>query len=136
MAQQVPPSAKDAPTWAPLRFEASLPPLVRAWRHPLVADVRFAASWPMASTRTLLTTRTHAFGLERVELTQLHVSRHSQMKECLHQRKGAWRAGNCSVARVLSALCFAVDIDAAAGIVTPHGLGTGITTLAPALALP
>ena len=52
MAPQVPPSAKDAPKWVPLRFEASVPPLLRAWRHPLVADVRFTASWPMARTRT------------------------------------------------------------------------------------
>ena len=122
-AEGVPPSAKDAPTWAPLRFEASLPPLTRAWRHPLTADLRFAASWPIAHTRTPLTTRAHAFSLNHVELTQLHVSRASNLKECVHQRKGAWRAGNCSVARVLGALCFAVDVDAAAGAVTPRGLG-------------
>ena len=85
-AESVPPSAEDAPTWSPLRFEASLPPLLRAWRHPLTADLRFAASWPPAGARV---PSTHAFGLERVELTQLHVSRATNWKECVHQRRGA-----------------------------------------------
>lgn len=102
----------DVPKWTPLRFQASLP--IRTWGDPLVGSLRFSASGPRGNS---------SFALDHIEFTQMIRSRSPNWKQCVHQRHGAWQSGNCSVARVLTEICFAVDLDVAGGV-SPHGVGT------------
>lgn len=102
----------DVPQWTPLRFHASLP--LRTWAYPLVGRLQFSASGPRGNS---------SFALEHVEFTQVIQSRSPNWKECVHQRHGAWQGGNCTVSRVLTGICFAVDLGAAGGV-SPHGVGT------------
>ena len=102
----------DVPKWTPLRWHASLP--LKTWVHPLVGGLHFTTSGPRGSS---------SFAVDHVEFTQMIKSRTPNWKDCVHQRHGAWQGGNCSVARVLTTICFAVDSDSAGGF-SAHGAGT------------
>ena len=54
-----------------------------------------------------------ALSAGRVDLTKLERTRSGSWKDCVNSRHGSWRQSNCSVHRVLSSVCLAVELPTA-----------------------